>query len=64
MYGDKIAQLRNNWNLSQRRMAREVGIERAALSHYERNRREPNFQTIIRIADYFRVSVDDIIRHE
>ncbi|MGO4496474.1 helix-turn-helix domain-containing protein [Paenibacillus sp. 2RAB27] len=62
MYGDKIAELRQARSLTQYQFAPKVGIKRAALSHYENNRREPDYKTLIRIADFFKVTVDYIIR--
>jgi transcriptional regulator with XRE-family HTH domain len=57
-YGNRIAQQRDERKLTQEELARKVGITRASLSHYENNRREPDYETIQRIADFFSVSVD------
>ncbi len=60
-YGERIALLRDNKQLTQQELANIVGITRAALSHYENNRRKPDYQVIRNIADYFQVSVDYLI---
>ena len=60
-YGDRIALLRNEAGLTQGELAKVVGISRAALSHYEKNRRQPDYKTLTEIAKYFNVSVDWII---
>jgi len=39
-------------------MSTTLGISRAALSHYEKGRREPDYDTLITIADFFKVSLD------
>jgi len=57
-YGNRIAQLRDERKLTQEELAQKLGINRAALSHYENNRREPDYETLQRIATYFRVSID------
>ncbi|WP_240418188.1 helix-turn-helix domain-containing protein [Paenibacillus periandrae] len=57
-YGHRIADLRDEKHLTQEELALKVGITRSALSHYENNRREPDYETIQRIADFFTVSVD------
>ncbi|MEX2460172.1 MAG: helix-turn-helix transcriptional regulator [Paenibacillaceae bacterium] len=57
-YGNRIAQLRDARKLTQEELAQRLGINRAALSHYENNRREPDYETLQRIASYFQVSVD------
>lgn len=59
--GDRIAQLRENRKLTQEELAKSLGISRASLSHYEKNRREPDFTVLEKIADYFQVSVDYLI---
>ncbi|MDQ1910383.1 helix-turn-helix transcriptional regulator [Paenibacillus sp. GD4] len=57
-YGHRIASLRDDRKLTQEELASKVGITRAALSHYENNRREPDYDTIRKIADFFGVSID------
>ncbi|AEI45229.1 helix-turn-helix domain-containing protein [Paenibacillus mucilaginosus] len=56
--GDKIALLREKHGLTQEDLSRKLEISRASLSHYEKNRREPDYETIVRIADHFKVSMD------
>lgn len=60
-YGHRIARLRGARHLTQEELARKLGITRAALSHYENNRREPDYETIEAIAEYFQVSLDYIL---
>lgn len=60
-YGDVISKLRDRNKLTQEELAKRVGISRAALSHYEKNRREPDYETLERIADYFEVNVDYLL---
>lgn len=57
-YGKRIAELRKKRGLNQETLAGYLGITRASLSHYETNRREPDYSLLGRIADYFRVSLD------
>lgn len=58
---NRIAALRKNRNLTQDDMSTTLGISRAALSHYEQGRREPDYDTLITIADFFKVSLDYIM---
>ena len=62
--GYRITKLRKSKNLTQENFAKQVGISRAALSHYEKNRREPDYETLIKIADYCDVTTDYLIRGE
>lgn len=56
--GDRIAALREKSKLTQEELAAKIGISRASLSHYEKNRRDPDYTVLTRLADFFRVSVD------
>jgi transcriptional regulator with XRE-family HTH domain len=59
--GDKIAALREKRGLTQEDLAAKIGISRASLSHYEKNRREPDYTTMTKLADFFHVSVDYLL---
>lgn len=60
-YGERISELRERRGWTQEELANSVGITRAALSHYEKNRRKPDFDTLTRLADRFNVSIDYLI---
>lgn len=59
--GLRIMSLRESHKLTQETLAGRLGISRASLSHYEKLRREPDFSTIQKIADFFNVSVDYLL---
>lgn len=56
--GNRIAFLREQRGLTQEELSTSLGISRAALSHYEKNRREPDTETLSKVADLFHVSLD------
>ncbi|OPA74120.1 transcriptional regulator [Paenibacillus selenitireducens] len=60
-YGNRIADLRERKGWTQEELATTIGISRAALSHYEKNRRKPDFETLTQLADLFQVSIDYLI---
>ena len=60
-YGNRIFSLRTSKGLTQEQLAGSLQISRAALSHYEQDRREPDYETLKKIADYFEVTVDYLI---
>ncbi|UKS24898.1 helix-turn-helix domain-containing protein [Paenibacillus sp. HWE-109] len=60
-YGDRIAQLREKRGLTQEELSNKIGISRAALSHYETSRREPDYETINKFANFFNVTVDYLL---
>ncbi|CAG7632755.1 helix-turn-helix domain-containing protein [Paenibacillus allorhizosphaerae] len=60
-YGERIASLREKLSMTQEDLSNKLGISRASLSHYENNRRAPDYETIVKIANLFHVSIDYII---
>jgi transcriptional regulator with XRE-family HTH domain len=56
--GQIIKELRKTQNLSRVRLAGILGLSYWALSKYENDEREPDYQTLIRLADHFGVSMD------
>jgi len=57
----RLVELRKEKKLTQEELASIIGISRSALSLYETNKRQPDFQIICRLADYFDVSVDYLL---
>lgn len=54
--GNRIKELRKENGMTQDDIAKKLGLTRSAISSYERNRLEPTFQNIIKLADMFDVS--------
>ncbi|MGU3473436.1 helix-turn-helix domain-containing protein [Paenibacillus sp. D51F] len=59
--GTRIARLREERGWTQEQTSVTLGISRAALSHYEKNRREPDTDTLAKFADLYRVSIDYLV---
>ncbi|MEW9103971.1 helix-turn-helix domain-containing protein [Paenibacillus sp.] len=59
--GNRISDLREQMGWTQEELAEKLGITRAALSHYEKNRRKPDFETLTTLADLFEVSIDFLV---
>lgn len=59
--GDRLKELRRERSLSQEIVAQSIGITRSAYSHYEINNRQPVYETLIKLAAFFKVSTDYII---
>lgn len=56
-----ISLLRKEKGLSQRSVAKELGVSQAVLSHYENGLREPGLDFVARVADYYKVSTDFLL---
>ena len=61
--GDILRELLEQHNMTQKQFAQELDITPAALGNYIRNVREPDYHTLIRIADFFNVSIDFLLNH-
>ena len=61
MFHKNLKRLRTRRKMSQEDMARYLGITRQGYSKYENEKSEPSFQMLMRIADLFEVSVDELI---
>ena len=62
--GDNLKELLEKHDMTQKQLALELDITPAALGNYIRNIREPDYTTLIRIADYFQVSTDFLFNHK
>lgn len=59
---NNLKQLRVIKNISQEVLAEQIGITRSRLGAYEEGRNEPPIELIIKFSDYFKVSVDALLR--
>ncbi len=60
-FGNILSELRHSRGLSQRKLAADLHISQALLSHYENGTREPGLPFVCRVCDYFSVSADFIL---
>lgn len=61
---ERLKQLRINSGLTQLDVSRLLGVERSTYVKYERGNSDPSTATLIRLADYFGVTVDYLIGHD
>lgn len=62
--GNRIKEIRKSQGLSQRDVAKKLEMAFSTYSNYENNNREPNFETLKRIADVLGVSVAQLVNDE
>lgn len=62
MVGLKI--IRKKRNLNQQKVAMDLNISREALSYYENGKREPSLTLLVRMSEYFNVSINYLITGE
>ncbi|MET3508429.1 helix-turn-helix domain-containing protein [Halalkalibacter oceani] len=61
MLGQRIASLRKQKGISQYELADRLGFSRGKLANYEQGSRQPDYDTLNKIADFFDVSVDYLL---
>ena len=62
--GNNISALRKKKRITQEELANELGVSAQAVSKWENNSSCPDVSLLTQIADYFNVSVDDLLRAE
>ena len=60
--GDRLRLLREQHGMLQRELADRVGVTQVAISHLESNNRKPSFEMLLKLADVFAISVDELAR--
>lgn len=58
MINKRLIELRKKRKLSQQELSKRIGIARSTLAGYENNSREPDIDTLQKIADFFDVTLD------
>ena len=60
-FSSVMSKLRKQRNLSQRKVAADLHISQALLSHYENGAREPGLNFVCRACDYYGVTADYLL---
>lgn len=58
--GAKLKELRIAENLTQEQLAKNLNISRVSYTRYETDKVRPDYETLIKIADYYDISLDEI----
>ena len=58
-----LKKFRTNKGVTQGQLADAVGVSQQSINKYENHNIEPDIATLIAIADYFNISVDELIGH-
>lgn len=61
MYSERLKELRKNKKLTQKEVAEKIGVARTTYAMYEQNRREPDNETLQKIADFYNVTTDYLL---
>ena len=65
MFPERLKECRKIKNVTQREVADFLGVTLGAYQRYEMGTREPNINTLNKLADYFKTSTDFLLdRHD
>ncbi len=62
--GSNIKKHRERLGIQQKEFAKKIGVSNVVLSRYESDERKPDYDTLQKIADYFEVTVDNLLGRE
>ena len=57
----RLKELRKSRNISQLKLALDMNMNQNTISRYENLEREADYETLVRFADYFDVSLDYLL---
>lgn len=57
----RLKELRKEKDISQLKLALDLSMNQNTISRYETGEREADYKTLIKIADYFNVSIDYLL---
>ena len=60
----KLKELRLNKNLTQTQLAKEFKVTQKTIANYETGTTQPTFDILIKIANYFNVSLDYLLENQ
>ena len=60
-FSETLTSLRKMHGMTQQQVAEKTGLTRSALGMYETGKREPDFETLQRIAEFYHVDMNTLI---
>lgn len=60
-FSNNLKQLRKKGNLTQTELASSLGVSRSSISMYENGEREPDFETLKAISNFFHVDMNFLL---
>lgn len=63
-FGSNLRKIRKDNKISQMKLGEQLGYGYTTIANYESGRNEPSIDVLIKIADYFDVSMDYLIGRE
>lgn len=64
IFPQRLKELRLKKGLTQTELGKKIGVKQSSFTNWENGKREPNFETLIKLADLLEVSVDFLLGRE
>jgi len=61
MFADNLKHLRSRDSISQGKLSNDIEIPRTTLGDYERGKTEPSIANLLKVSNYFKVSIDEML---
>jgi transcriptional regulator with XRE-family HTH domain len=59
---EKLKELRKEKGISLKELGSVIGVAESTMSLYENGKRQPDYETLLKLAEYFDVTVDYLLR--
>lgn len=59
---EKLRELRKEKGISLKELGAAMGVAESTMSLYENGKRQPDYETLLKLAEYFNVTVDYLLR--
>jgi len=60
-FGKNLRRIRRSEDITQKTLGELVGVKAAAISSYENNESYPSLEIMVRLAEVFNISLDELI---
>ena len=60
-FKDNLKELRLERGLGQVELAKEIGVSKGVISLWENGLREPNMYSLILLAKFFKITIDELV---
>ena len=61
-FNEKLHELRKSKGISLKELGAIVGVAESTMSLYESGKRQPDYETLLKLAEYYGVTVDYLLR--
>jgi len=62
-FKNNLIRLRKLYNIPQNKFAADLNFSKSTVCGWEKGSHEPDYDTLIKIADYFKVSIAELIEY-